>query len=107
MGTWGVEPWQNDAAANWTDSLFQLTRLDLHVEETLHLSVAEFTDEVRAAVAVLMRLVEIWPVESRRRCLPLALAQLERAAQLRALAPLQDAVRQEIAAVQALLPRDS
>ena len=103
MGTWGFEPWQNDSAADWADQLFDLTRLDLHVEETLHLAIAEYADEVRAAAAVLLRLEEIWPRRARVRCLRLAISQLESAAKLPSCAPLQASIRTEIASLEALL----
>jgi hypothetical protein len=62
MGTWGVEPWEDDEAADWFADMFQ----DLKVENIQ--AALQFDDnfaEIRAACYVLQTLgrVYIWPVE--------------------------------------------
>ena len=78
MGKWGYEPWANDSAANWFDGTFDLTGLAEHVEQTLNLRIDEHADEVRAAAYVVSLLGEhyMWPINSRMRCVRLAIARL-------------------------------
>ena len=66
MGTWGHEPWENDAAADWCDELLAATALDDHISRTLQLDPELHRDEIRAAVFVLTQLGDIfaWRTES-------------------------------------------
>ena len=79
MGTWGPEPWANDAAADWFDATFELTRLSEHVEQTLNLRIEQHAEEIRAAAHVIAHLGEhyIWPSNSRVRCISLAISRLQ------------------------------
>jgi hypothetical protein len=74
MGTWGTQPWENDAAADWFSELFAETRLDDFILSTLRLDATNNGDEIRAAAFVLTRLAEvhIWPLTSLDTCLTLA-----------------------------------
>ena len=81
MGHWGTEPWANDPAADWYEAFFRSTQLAEHIELTLTLDINEHCDEVRAAAYVLLFLGrhEIWPDDSRKRCLSIAVDQLRKA----------------------------
>ena len=74
MGAWGLEPWANDAAADWLQQMFDVTGLAQRVEEALELPVEDHADEIRVAVYVLLQLSEsyVWPADSRKRCLETA-----------------------------------
>ena len=78
MGAWGLEPWANDAAADWLQQMFEITGIAQQIEEALSLPVEDHADEIRVAVYVLMQLSEsyVWPAENRRRCLEAADARL-------------------------------
>lgn len=64
MGDWGVEPWENDAAADWFGTLMKRTSLrELWVE-----GIAETGgdgEKVLAAAWLFVQLgrVHVWPVE--------------------------------------------
>ena len=77
MGAWGLEPWANDAAADWLQ-MFDVTGLSQQIEDALELPAQDHADEIRVAVYVLLQLSEsyVWPVESRRWCLETADARL-------------------------------
>lgn len=65
MGTWGSEPWENDAAADWYGELLASTRLAERVEATLRDDGAA-PEERRGAASVPEALgrVYVWPVGS-------------------------------------------
>jgi len=79
MGTWGIEPWDNDEAADWFQALFQVTKLGERVEECLQRPLTGNMAEIRAAAYVVLALgrAYIWPLESLDRCLPMAIARLQ------------------------------
>ena len=102
MGRWGLEPWANDSAADWFDAMFQLTGLATHVEQTLNLRLDEYSDEVRAAAHIVLMLAEYytWPIESRQRCVELAITRLQEIVEEMADPNLETAIQAEIDALQ-------
>jgi len=79
MGTWGIEPWESDLAADWFAKMFEETKLDDFIEKTLCLDSLDYYEEIRAAAAVLVGLGRkgIWPTEKLDQHLKLAIAKLE------------------------------
>jgi hypothetical protein len=53
MSTWGREPWESDAAADWFSHLMETTDLPLHIDAALNLAPLEYPEEIRAAAFVL------------------------------------------------------
>jgi hypothetical protein len=53
VSTWGSEPWESDAAADWFGHLMQQTDLPLHIDAALNLEPSEYPEEIRAAAFVL------------------------------------------------------
>lgn len=77
MGYWGCEPCQNDRAADWFDGLFDATGLAHHLEETLHRTVEDGADEIRAAAFIILALDSvIWPPGVYERCAEAARSRL-------------------------------
>ena len=105
MGKWGYEPWANDSAANWFDSTFDLTGLAEHVEQTLNLPIDEHADEVRAAAYIVTLLSEhyMWPINSRTRCVRIAIARLHEIAADVADSQLAQSLQNEIVALESKL----
>lgn len=79
MGTWGFEPWENDAAADWFAQMHAQTRLAAYVEKTLALDIVDSYEEIRAAAAMLVAFGReyTWPVESLQDHLALAAHKLQ------------------------------
>jgi len=79
MGTWGIEPWENDSAADWLAEMFEKTKLDDFIEKTLSLDSSDYYEEIRAASMVLIELGRkgVWPFEKLDCHLELAIAKLE------------------------------
>ena len=109
MGTWGIESWSNDPAADWFDAMFEATGLALHVEETLHRDIDEYAQELRAAVFVLLVLGRpyVWPVGQLQWHLALAAARLE---EILVAGVFQDsetvlAIESELAEIRSRLPQ--
>ena len=69
MGRLGIEAWENDAAANWYDRLFEETELAHRIAEALILDPEENFDEIRAAAKLVILLDEpgVWPTPSHYR----------------------------------------
>jgi hypothetical protein len=109
MGAWGVEPWDNDAAADWFGDTFEKTRLAQLVEQTLQLDVDDYYEEIRAA-AYLVRLLGrtyIWPVDDIDRHRVLAADRLQAvldAGVFEESDEFIEAVRAEIAELRSLEP---
>jgi len=79
MGTWGIESWESDLAADWFAKMFEETKLDDFIEKTLCLDSLDYYEEIRAASAILIGLGRkgIWPFENLERHLKLAITKLE------------------------------
>ena len=62
MGTWGVAPWDNDAAADWFGDVFEEIDIDSKIEEALKYDYDNY-DQVRAAAYLLQVLgvTYVWP----------------------------------------------
>lgn len=81
MGAWDIEPWDNDAAADWFMEMFDKTELADYVRSALtHLDVENEYDEVRAAASMVRLLGHnyVWPVETIDEDLELAASKLEK-----------------------------
>ncbi len=80
MGLWGIQPWENDAAADWLDQLAEKTRLSDRIESALRLPL-EHIDEIRAAAFLLLQLGEAgtWLVDQPDRLAMLAIERLTEA----------------------------
>ncbi|MEM6369752.1 MAG: DUF4259 domain-containing protein [Myxococcota bacterium] len=80
MGTWGDEPWDNDAGADWFATFFRGIDVDERIEFALD---SDDFQEVRAACYVLAVLgrVYVWPGDFSRlaRSLEKAIALLKSA----------------------------
>jgi len=78
MGSWGVKPFENDAAADWFGDLWDEFPVPAKVEEALNLDLDDAHEEVRAAAHILVQLGEtfIWPVDSIDRHCDLAVRRL-------------------------------
>ena len=69
MGTWGVQPWGNDTAADWFDNFMETTKIRESVlatiEQDVEVDFADSLQEIRAATYVFTALgrLYIWPVE--------------------------------------------
>jgi len=107
MGAWDKFPWDNDAAADWFDKLFNQTKLAKHVEDTLNLDVSNDHEEIRAAASVLLFLGRpyIWPVHDLDRHLTLAAGQLEKISVLEEITESPEFVDQIRAEIQELRSR--
>ena len=79
MGSWGLDAWDNDTAADWYGSLFDSTGLAKQVEDALNLDPENNPDVIRAAAFLLVQLgrVYVWPVHDMDRHLKLAIQKLE------------------------------
>ena len=79
MGSWGIQPWDNDHAADWFGDTFDKTKLAKIVEETLRRDLNESAEKIRAASALLLLLgrVYVWPIQDLDRHLALAADRLE------------------------------
>lgn len=79
MGTWGMEAWENDGAADWFAQMHDKTNLAAYIEKTLSLDVTNYYEDIRAAASVLVALGRefTWPVEHLDRHLRLAASKLE------------------------------
>jgi hypothetical protein len=82
MGTWGTQPWENDAAANWFGDVMENSALPLMVEAALVLDAEQYHEDIRAAAYVLLCLGRtfIWPVDKLDEHLKLAVEKLQQIA---------------------------
>jgi hypothetical protein len=96
MGTWDIQPWDNDKACEWFDDLFERTKLAKDVEDALHGNVENSHEEIRAAAAVLLFLGRpyIWPAYDLDRHLALAADRLEEVARVEVIAEAPEYVEQ-------------
>lgn len=80
MGAWGCAPWDDDSAADWFADLFEQTKLDKKIEETLQLDPEEYHAEIRAASSLLVMLgrTYVWPIDKIDSHLELAISSLEK-----------------------------
>jgi hypothetical protein len=67
MGTWGVEPWDNDEAADWFSEVFKGIDIDTKIEKALCYDYDNY-DQVRAAAYLLQVLgvSYVWPGDLNR-----------------------------------------
>jgi len=98
MGAWGTRAWENDAAADWFDELFDKTDLARRVEEALSWDVEDQAPEIRAAAYVLVALGHhfIWPSDQLQHHLALAISRLEEIRQREELKDATDDIDEEI-----------
>ena len=79
MSAWGIEPWANDAAANWFGETFDVTGLANRVEKALNLDIHDHHEEIRAAAYIVRLLARtyIWAVHDIDRHRALAANRLQ------------------------------
>jgi hypothetical protein len=79
MGTWGPAPFENDAALNWLDALFDKFELVAYIQQTLDLDIAEYPEEIRAACSFVKALAKerLWPASELRPLLELSSHRLQ------------------------------
>jgi len=80
MGTWDIEPWDNDIAADWFGDIFKKTKLAEYTRQTLQNCDPHYEfEEVRAAAFLVSVLghVYVWPIEHRDQDIALAVSKLE------------------------------
>lgn len=79
MGTWGPAPFENDAALNWLDALFDKFDLVGYIQHTLDLDITEYPEEIRAASSFVKTLAKerLWPAAELRPLLQLSSHRLE------------------------------
>lgn len=79
MKRWGLSPWENQAAASWVANINESKNSVTGVCDALHLDVSEYAEEVRAAAALLLMLIETgrWPVGKVEAGLELAISRLQ------------------------------
>lgn len=77
MGNWGIQPWQNDSAADWLDSFSKRTQLSERIEMALTLP-DENIEDVRAAAYLLLRFAEAgtWLLDEPEQLVSLAIERL-------------------------------
>jgi hypothetical protein len=82
MGMWALEPWDNDAAADWYGDLMDKTKLRDEWLKGINEDPAESPDIVRAAGALFVMLgrVYVWPIKSFDADLENAIAALSKVA---------------------------
>lgn len=81
MGTWDKKPYDNDAAADWFAGLMDATKLrDAWVSKLSALDVHDEPEIARAAVWLFIQLgrVYVWPIETYKEDLQLAIATAEK-----------------------------
>lgn len=66
MGHWGLQPWENDSAADWLDEFAEQTGLIEKISDGLELPLTEI-DKVRAAAHVLLSVSAAGLLESQSR----------------------------------------
>lgn len=79
MKRWGVSPWDNRAAASWMVGVNESGNPVAGIRDALHLDVAEYAEEVRAAAALLVVMIEAgrWPAGCVETALELAISRLQ------------------------------
>ena len=107
MGTWGMSPWENDAAAAWFGHVMENSGLPLMVEAALALDAEEYHEDIRAAAYVLLSLGRpfIWPIEKLDEHLKLAIQKLRQIAAMEIYveAEFPPVIEQEIAELESRL----
>jgi hypothetical protein len=109
MGAWGMEPWENDGAAEWFGDVMENSDLPLMVEAALVLDADEYSEDIRAAAYVLLSLgrVFIWPVDKLDEHLKLAIDKLRQIAAMEvyAEAGFAPVIEKEIAELESRLKK--
>ncbi|MEO0459364.1 MAG: hypothetical protein AAF219_00885 [Myxococcota bacterium] len=80
MGMWGLDPWDNDAAADWFGDLMDTTQLRRHWLSAIEGDAEDDPERVRAAVWLFLQLgrVYVWPIDHLESDLELAIRAAER-----------------------------
>ena len=110
MNRWGVSAWDNQAAANWFVTINESEDPVAGVLETLHLDVVEYREEVRAAAAMVVVMIEAdrWPADRVEASLELSISRLQEIRDKNLLdddPELRDAIGHEIGVLRARLLR--
>lgn len=83
MGMWALQPWDNDAAADWFGDLMDSTSLRARWLEGIRADPSDEPEVVRAAGALFVMLgrVYVWPIDQYDQDLEIAIAALAKVAQ--------------------------
>jgi len=102
MGTWGYQPWENDAAADWFGSTWDACAFPVFVDEALRLDVRFHFEEVRAAAFVVLCLGQtmLWPMEMHDDHLHLALKQLKKMIRICESKEITATIKKEVAVLE-------
>jgi hypothetical protein len=75
MGMWGIEPWDNDGAADWFGDFMDATKIREHWIKTITLDDEDSFEEIRAAIWIFIQLgrVYVWPIDELESDLVLAI----------------------------------
>ncbi|MCL2091890.1 MAG: DUF4259 domain-containing protein [Micrococcales bacterium] len=78
MGAWGDEPWDNDTAADWFDSLMDDTSLRKHWRKGITADPEDEGETVLAAAWLFVQLgrVYVWPIKRYDKDLELTITKL-------------------------------
>jgi hypothetical protein len=79
MGCWGIEPYENDCAADWFGEFFDKFNILPFIEETLKKKPEYYFEEIRVAAYIIIKLGHnyVWPVDDINRFTILAVERLE------------------------------
>ena len=82
MGMWALQPWDNDAAADWFGDLMEVTNLRAKWLDGIREDCTDAPEIVRAAGALFVMLgrVYVWPIDDYDHDLELAISALSKVA---------------------------
>jgi len=75
MGMWGIEPWDNDGAADWFGDFMDATNIREQWLAAITLDDEDEFEEIRAAVWIFLQLgrTYVWPIDKLDNDLELAI----------------------------------
>lgn len=79
MGTWGINPWDSDKAADWYSEVMESCRIREKWLEGMRSNLEDDAEVVRAAVGLFLMLgrVYVWPIKQYDKDLELAISKCE------------------------------
>lgn len=111
MGTWDPKPWGNDKAADFFSGLFEHCNIREIVTSKLKSDVTGSNhEEIRAAAAIILFLgrIYIWPIDSLRADIELAIARLSEVLEepeIKGDAEFEEPIRHEIEILKARIDK--